>query len=327
VSGSDAGPALGPGPEFDLIRRILARAAAGEVEVGPGDDAAVLRGGIVVSVDMAVEDVHFRRSWLTPEEIGGRAAAAALSDLAAMAATPVGALLSLALPAGDVAAAAALADGARSVIEAAGAALLGGDVSGSPGPWILDVVAIGSTPRPALRRGARAGDELWVTGELGGTAAALYAWSRGIEPPPGARRRFASPRPRIREALWLADRGLVRAMIDVSDGVAGDAGHIAAASGARAILEVACLPVDADASATGDGVRLALSGGEDYELLFAAAAGLVEPERPAFEDRFGARLTRIGRITNGEGAWLQDEAGSLAPAPAGGFQHFRTEAR
>jgi thiamine-monophosphate kinase len=325
VSGGDGRPALGPGPEFDLIRRILAGAAVGEAEVGPGDDAAVLRGGLVLSVDLAIEDVHFRRSWLTPEEIGGRAAAAALSDLAAMAAAPVGALLSLAFPAGDAVAGAGLADGARRAIEAAGATLLGGDVSGSPGPWIIDVVAIGRTPRPALRRGATAGDELWVTGELGGAAAALHAWARGVEPPPAARHRFASPLPRIREALWLAERGLVRAMIDVSDGVAGDAGHIAAASGAGAILEVACLPVHDDAAATGDGLRLALSGGEDFELLFAAATGSVEAERAAFEDRFGVRLTRIGRVVSGGGVRLQDDAGSLAPAPAGGFQHFRTE--
>ena len=319
---------LGPGPEFDLIRRFLQRrpgAAAAPprgVRLGPGDDCAIIAGdGIAVTVDMSVEDIHYRRAWLSPEEIGWRAAVAGLSDLAAMAARPIGVLASIGLPAGD---AEEMGEGVSTGIAAAaeevGAAILGGDLVRSPGPLVVDIVALGEAAAPVLRSGARAGQELWVTGYLGTAAAAVDAWLRGEEPDFTARAAFARPRPRTREALWLAERSLPAAMLDLSDGIAGDAGHIAAASGVRVVVEAAALPVAGAAAAAADPVRLAAAGGEDYELCFTASPGTVEEAREAFEERFGIPLTRVGRVEAGEGVVVVDGRGE--PMELKGFQHW-----
>jgi thiamine-monophosphate kinase len=321
---------LGPGPEFDLIRQFLARGsdAAAQmddaVQVGPGDDCAVV-DGIALSTDLSVEDIHFRRAWLEPEEIGYRAAAAALSDLAAVAARPVGILCSLACAADDAGALAPrVMDGLRSAAAGVGAALLGGDLARSPGPLLLDVVAVGRVDRPVLRSGARPGDALWVTGELGGAAAAVLAWQRGAVPSDAARQAYARPRPRIGEALWLAERGLVHAMIDLSDGLAGDAAHLAAASGVRVVLEGTAVPVHPAAAhgACDAGLRLGLAGGEDYELCFAAAEGAVEALADEFRETFGVPLTRVGVVEEGSGVWIRDAEGRVAPLDVHGYQHF-----
>lgn len=322
--------ALGPGGEFDLIRRFLERcgAAPAEVLVGPGDDAAVLAGDgrIVVSTDLTVEGTHFRREWLDPAEIGYRAAAAALSDLAAMAASPVGVLVSLVLPDRDVPdGAVGVMDGVRQAADEVGAAILGGDVARSPGPLILDLVVLGRAERPVLRSGARPGDELWVTGTLGGAAAAVEAWLAGRAPDPEARAAFAHPTPRIREARWLAERGAIRAMLDLSDGLAGDARHLAAASGVAIVLEPGRVPVHPAAAATGAGLRLALSGGEDYELCFAAPAGAVEPLIVEFEREFGVPLHRVGEVREGAGVFALRADGTTEPLISTGFRHFDGE--
>lgn len=326
---------LGPGAEFDLIRRFLARTRppGRGVLVGPGDDCAVLEGGrLALSADLSIEGVHFRREWIAPEEIGYRAAAASLSDLAAMAAEPVGALLSLAAPAADVpdVAGRCLA-GAREAVEAAGGAILGGDVTQSPGPLLLDVVVVGRAEHPALRTGARPGDALWVTGALGGAAAAVRRWKEGKTPSPAAREAFARPRPRIREARWLAERGLLHALIDLSDGLAGDAAHIAAAGGVGVVLDERNIPVHeaAAAAASGpeDALALALGGGEDYELCFAAAAGAVEAAEREFRAVFGIALTRVGEVRAEPGVAVRRADGTIGPAAVAGFRHFTGGAR
>jgi len=325
---------LGPGAEFDQIRRAVAKGGElpAAVRVGPGDDAAVLEGGWVLSTDLSVEDVHFRRSWLSAREIGYRAASAALSDLAAMAATPVGLLVSVAVPEAigedmnddpgvDLD---ALHDGVREAAEALGAAVLGGDLSRSPGPLMLDVTVVGCTLWPVLRNGAEPGDELWVTGRLGASATAVRAWQQGEQPSPEARDAFARPVPRIREACCLVEQELVDALIDVSDGLAGDAGHIAAASGVKIVLEASRVPIAAaalDALGSEAALDAALYGGEDYELLFAAEPGTVDPE--AFEQRFGLDLTRVGRVFEGEGVWLDTGDGEPRPVAQASFDHFR----
>lgn len=321
---------LGPGAEFDLIRRFLAGPAVlrPDVPVGPGDDAAVLRAdGLAVSADASVEGVHFRREWLTFPEIGYRAAAAALSDLAAMAARPIGVLASLALPLRDFDAAPELMDGVREAAAAVGAALVGGDVTRSPTSLFLDVIALGEASAPVLRSGARPGDELWVTGVLGAAAAAVLAWSRGEEPPAAAREAFARPRPRVAAARWLAERGLAHAMLDLSDGLAGDATHLAAASGVRVVLEPALVPVAPAAlvvAGNAEGaLALALGGGEDYELCFAAPAGAVEPRRAEFEADLALGLARVGRIEEGEGVVASTADGERAPLPLTGYRHFQ----
>lgn len=314
---------LGPGAEFDLIRRFVgARPELPDsVLVGPGDDAAVLEGGWVISSDLSVEDVHFRRAWLSDAEIGHRAAAAALSDLAAMAATPVALLLSVAAPASvDLE---ALAASVRAVARSVGASVAGGDLSRSPGPLVLDVVAIGRTERPVLRNGVRPGDEVWVTGSLGASAAAVLAWRSGGEPSVELRAAFARPVARVAEALGLVERGVARAMIDLSDGLAGDAGHLAAASGVCVTLEAAHVPVSGAAvEALGEAAALeaALHGGEDYELCFAARRDAVDPA--AFAERHGTTLTRVGTAAEGQGVRLEERDGSTRTLERGGYDHW-----
>jgi len=312
------------------------------VEVGPGDDAAVLQGGWVISTDLSVEDVHFRRGWLTDEEIGYRATSAALSDLAAMGAEPVAVLVSMAAPRGarvDVAAAQA---GVRAAAAAVGAAVVGGDLSRSPGPLFVDVVVLGRTDRPVLRAGARPGDEVWVSGTLGTGAAALRVWDAGGVPPESLRTRFARPAPRTAVARELARGGAVTAMLDLSDGLAGDVGHLAAASGVGIILEEARIPVDAEARAVlgdADALHEALHGGEDFELCFTAPPGTVEVLADVGEDGLfrvlGVPLTRVGRVAEIEEdpdhAAGDDEAplvllespnGALRLVERGGFDHW-----
>ena len=315
---------LGPGAEFDLIRAFTEADGPlpAEVWVGPGDDAAVLQGGWVVSADVSVEDVHFRRAWLSDSEVGYRAASAALSDLAAMAATPVGLIVSMAVPRTGVDVAAVQA-GVREAAASVGASVIGGDLSRSPGPLMIDVVVLGCTAWPVLRDGAEPDDELWVTGSLGASAAAAKAWEAGEEPAAALREAFARPKPRVDEARWLVDREWVDALIDVSDGLAGDAGHLAAASGMRITLEVANVPVAAAAvAALGPEAALdaALHGGEDFELCFVTDPGRVDPTD--FERRFGLALTRVGYVSEGEGVWLLEADGSTRPIDRGGFDHW-----
>lgn len=325
---------MGPGGEFDLLRGVLA-AAGGErpewLERGPGDDAVVLRlpeGELLTAcTDMAVEDVHFRRAWLEWTTVGYRAAAAALSDVAAMAARPLGLLLSAALPPElDRGLLAEIGRGTGRCLEEHGGVLLGGDLSRSPGPVVLDLVALGSAEEPLGRDGARPGDELWVTGELGGAAAAARDWLRGLEPDPRARRAFERPPARVAEARWLAREVAPTAMIDLSDGLASDARHLAAASGVRLECELARVPL-ADVldeyDDRAEALRRALGGGEDYELLFSAPGGAVGEAAGRFERELGVALTRLGRVAEGDGvAWL-DAGGGEVEMRTGGWDHFR----
>jgi thiamine-monophosphate kinase len=316
---------LGEGAEFDLIRRFLAEGAElpPSVRVGPGDDAAVVEGGWVLTTDLSVEDVHFRRAWLSDREIGYRAAASALSDLAAMAASPVGVLVSLAAPRGGSVDLEAVQAGILELARSLGAAVLGGDVSRSPGPLFIDVMALGYTRWPVLRDGAEPGDDVWVTGALGASAVAVRAWEGGGEPAPELRAAYARPRPRVDEARCLVEHEVVDALIDISDGLAGDAGHLASASGVRVIIEEERVPLaEAAVRAVGRDATLeaALHGGEDYELLFVTDPGAVDVAY--FRDRYGLALTRVGRVTEGEGVWRQASDGTLARFTRGGFDHW-----
>lgn len=317
--------ALGPGAEFDLIRRLIDDGAPlpPEVRVGPGDDAAVLEGGWVITTDLSVEDVHFRRAWLSDGEIGYRAGAAALSDLAAMAATPVAVLVSIAAPRGGRVDLEAVQAGVREVAGEVGASVIGGDVSRSPGPLVVDVVALGCTAWPVLRDGAEPGDHVWVTGSLGAAAAAVRAWEAGQEPGPALRAAFARPRPRVREARCLVEQEVVDALIDLSDGLAGDAGHVAAASGVRIVLEAGRIPVaEAARAALGETEALdaALHGGEDYELCFVTDPDAVDVAY--FRERHGFDVTRVGRVEEGAGVWLEQPDGGVERLTRGGFDHL-----
>jgi thiamine-monophosphate kinase len=306
---------LGPGREFDIIRDLLTR--WGPRAIGVGDDAALLDvpagEHLVVSADTSVEHIHFERAWLTPREIGYRATMAALSDLAAMAASPLGILLALGLPASWLDAAGELGEGVGEALDRAYTIVRGGDITGAS-DLTLGVTVLGSTAQPLRRHGARVGDTVYVTGTLGGPGAALAAWRRGEAPPAAARERFARPVARIGEAIWLARAG-ARAAIDISDGLLADAGQMAAASGVHIQIDLERLPLHQGVDA-----RAAAVSGEEYELIVCAAALNVS----AFERANGLKLTAVGRvmepIPDGIGVTARLNGEPLAPLE--GFRHF-----
>lgn len=321
--------ALGPGREFDRVRRIAA--ALGARSPGLGDDCALLPPGdgtLAASTDVSVEGVHFRLDWISLEEAGWRATAAALSDLAAEGAEASAVLVALTVPAAaqddDVVAVMA---GAGAAAADSGALVAGGDLSRGPG-WSLAVTALGWAVEPVGREGARPGDGLWVTGALGAARAALAAWRRGAPPEDAARRAFARPVPRLCAGRWLARHG-ARAMIDLSDGLGADAGHLAAASGAAAWLELERIPIAAAARAEAArlGVpaeRFAAEGGEDYELLVALPAPFSAADVRALESVCGLPLTRVGEMRDGGG--VQARLGGR-PIALDGFDHFADASR
>lgn len=307
---------LGPGGEFDIIRVMLAR--WGDLARSIGDDAAIVplpkSGQLVVSTDTSVEDVHFRRDWLNHAEIGYRATAAALSDLAAMAAKPEGIFLALTLAEADVPLAGELADGIGECVRAAGTVVLGGDVTRGAG-LSLTVTVIGSADRPLMRSGAVDGDRIYVTGRLGGPVRALRDLHDRRKPAADVRHRFAHPVPRLREARWLAERG-AHAAIDISDGLIADARHLAVASGVG--LHVRSELVPAFPGATTDD---ALASGEEYELLVTCPGEL---DTAAFRREFGLELTEIGEARGDEADVALTAGGRRVPAPAG-HDHFTAQ--
>lgn len=308
------GMPLGPGAEFDAIRRLLT--VWRERAEGIGDDAATLAltpgAQLVASVDATLEGVHFRAGWLEPEEIGWRATAAALSDLAAMAARPVGVLVALTLPPAWRDALDHLAEGIGAACASVGAPIVGGNMS-SAERLSLTLTVLGEAEHPLHRRGARVGDALYVTGTLGGPAAALAAWTSGRAPAPAHRARFARPLPRIAEARWLARDGVATSAIDISDGLVADAGHLATASGVRLAIDAMRVPL-----ASGVARALALASGEEYELLVTAPPGLDVRE---FTRQFGIPLTRIGEVVAGRpGVALRGDDASVANTA--GHDHF-----
>jgi thiamine-monophosphate kinase len=314
--------ALGPGAEFDRIRRIVQ--LLGPEGVGLGDDCGLIREGeefFALSTDVSVEGVHFRPQWVRPEEVGWRATASALSDLAAEGAVPVGILCAVTLPApAPEAHLLELMSGVGAAAKYAGALVLGGDISTGPG-WSVAVTVVGRTRAPVTRGGAEPGDRLWVSGTLGAARAAVEAWRRGEQPLPGARARFARPEPRIAAGRWLARHG-ARAMIDVSDGLGGDAGHLAAASRVALELDLSTVPIAPEVIPEADrlGVspqQFAAEGGEDFELLVALPPRFNAAD--AFVRDCGINLTPVGTVGQGNGVrcLLAGQAIMLK-----GFNHF-----
>lgn len=326
--------------EFDLLRRIRERLPrpGPRVRLGSGDDAAIAvpGGATATSVDALLDGVHFRREWSSAAQIGAKALAVALSDLAAMGAEPGEAYVVLGVPSDlDEEGCMELLDGMVSLAEDTGTTLAGGDVTRAP-VLTLAVTVVGHAPEPGrfvTRAGARAGDALVVSGELGGAAAGLQL----LESTEGSRssvvahndtkdERTASliarqlePRPRLEAGRALANTGAT-AMIDLSDGLGGDAGHLAEASGVGLRIDAAILPVapgvaEVATAAGRDPLQLAVSGGEDYELLAALPPEQLYAAATAVEKQSGIALTRIGEVV-AEGVEIRLPGGGLL-APTG----------
>ncbi len=311
-----AGAKLG---ELELIERIRSKVQAknAAVRVGIGDDCAVLRVAdgleLVVTTDFCLEGRHFRRDWHTAYSAGHRCLARGLSDVAAMGGRPVAAFLSLALPKGfDEAWFAGFMEGFQELAEEFGVELAGGDTAEAPGAEILaDVMVLGMAVKgKAMRRvGARVGDGVYVTGTLGGASAELAAMVAG-EAWEHEERPQSFPEPRVAVGRELARRGFATACMDLSDGLSTDLRHLCKASGVRVEIDLERLPV-----AVGATLEQALDGGEDYELLFTAMAGVKVPAMIA-----GIPVTQIGTVVGGDGPIVQVVGG--AELRSGGWEHF-----
>lgn len=310
--------------EFDLIRRFFQRPAAAGVEVGVGDDCAVLvptpGARWLVSSDMLVEGRHFL-STVDPARLGHKALAVNLSDLAACGATPRGFTLALALPRADEAWLAGFAQGLWALADASGIPLVGGDTT--QGPLNLCITVFGEAPpgQALLRSGARVGDEVWVSGRLGDARLALEVF-RGTVALAGeafeqVRRAMELPTPRL--GLGQALRGVATAALDISDGLLGDLGHLLAASRVGATLDLEALPRSPVLAAQPQAVQQAclLAGGDDYELVFTAPKGARLPD-------VGVPLTRIGRIDAEPGLRVVDARGAPVAHGLQSFDHFKT---
>jgi thiamine-monophosphate kinase len=309
-----------PKGEWALIDwiRARARADASAVPIGPGDDMAMVslagEDRCLVTVDTLLEGTHFSLWSATPRQIGYKALAVSLSDAAAMAAAPVCAVAWVGLPeTRDMAFAREISKGLEEAAYQFACPVVGGDVTSWAQPLTVGTALLARPDgvEPVLRRGARAGDVLFVTGALGGSVL-------------GRHLTFA---PRVAEARTLAHAIVLTAMIDLSDGLSTDLGHLCTESGVGAEVDAAAVPVSDDAArlAERDGrspLEHALHDGEDFELLFTvgeADAARLEAEKPLGR----VPLTRIGRIVEGEGVWLVGEGGRRRPLEPGGWEHFR----
>ena len=315
--------------EFDLIRRHFTRPTR-HTDLAVGDDAALLhaRPGtqLAVSTDMLVSGTHFFAD-TDPEDLGWKTLAVNVSDLAAMGATPRWAFLALALPGADEAWIAAFARGFFACADAHGVDLAGGDTT--RGPLTLSVTIIGEVPQgqAITRAGGRPGDDLWVSGQPGMAALGLAAL-RGearISTAGSAACIAALQRPQPRVALGLALRGIATAMLDVSDGLLGDLGHILECSATGAIIDVGALPLAALRDNGADEAlarRCLLGGGDDYELLFAAPAAR-RADVEVLAGQLGLALHRIGELGAEPGTlWLREADGRLVPGTRSGYDHF-----
>jgi thiamine-monophosphate kinase len=317
------------------IRRRVKSTTAGRglnaaVKAGIGDDCAVLRlpasHETLVTTDFSLEEMHFRREWHPADSVGHRCLARGLSDIAAMGGKPVAAFLSLALPRdlpqGWVK---DFIGGLLRLAEKYGVTLNGGDTAESPRGVLADIVVVGSVPKgkAILRSGARPGDRIYVSGELGGSAAAiaqLRAHPKKKLKTSDYRRHFY-PEPRVKLGQILREKSLATAMIDLSDGLSTDLAHICEESGVGAEIEEASIPrARVGKPAREVDLDLALHGGEDYELLFTAPAGKRVPSEMA-----GAEITFIGRVTRSKKVLLRDGSGIGRGFEARGWEHFRPE--
>jgi len=308
------------------------------VVVGPGDDAAVItpeRGALeVLTTDTQVEGVHFDHRFVPADAIGHRALAVNLSDLAAMGAKPRAALLSLILPdALDVAVVDGMLDGMTALAGRHGVTLIGGNISRSPGPLVVDVTAIGSVrPRRVLRRvGARPGDGVYVTGSIGDALVGLQSLRQqadlGADPQVGpCEQRYLYPEPRVRTGMLLGRNRAATACMDLSDGLADAIRQVAAASSVGITIDAEALPIADEVRRwhidhNADPAAMALQGGDDYELLFTARPSHAGRLRDVKAHAGSLPITKIGEVTSGRRLTVRTPAGDAALPE--GFEHFR----
>lgn len=300
------------------------------IQTGIGDDCAVLRLGTgrasrdtLITTDFSLEGIHFRRDWHPAESVGHRCLARGVSDIAAMGGDPVAAFLSLALPR-DVPQnwVDRFARGLIGLAGKYGVTLAGGDTAESPNGILADIVVVGSVPKgkAVLRSGARPGDRIYVSGELGASAAAIEKMrkkpKRKLNPKEYSRHFF--PEPRIEVGRILREKGLASAMIDTSDGLSTDLAHICEESGVGAELQAEAIPrASMGKPAREVDLQLALHGGEDYELLFTAPRGKRVPSRIA-----GVTVTQIGEVTRGRKMFLR-ERDRVSELRSQGWEHFQ----
>jgi thiamine-monophosphate kinase len=346
----------GDGGEFDFIEVIRRRAASNILSPithhssllqGIGDDAAALaqKAGLatLITTDLLVEDVDFRLSTTTPRALGHKALAVSLSDIAAMGARPRWALVSVGLPSkvweSDFLE--QFYEGFFALADEHGVTLVGGDLSRTPERVVIDSIVLGETKRgrAVMRAGARAGDHVFVTGTLGGAAAGLRLLEDGARrtrtprtPPKSARAsalrqlslRQLCPAPRVAWGRLLGERRLATAMIDLSDGLSSDLAHLCRASGVGADIEAALLPVEPAIARAGisapEALRLALDGGEDFELLFTVRRRDAAKLPDALD---GVAARRIGVLTADVEQIRLLVDGRAEPLRPGGFEHFR----
>ena len=318
-----------PSSELRLIERIrhAAKLTGGKPAHGIGDDSAVLdlpRGHeMLVTTDLSLEGTHFRREWHPAHSVGHRCLARGLSDIAAMGGTPLYAFLSLALPA-DLPQrwVNSFMKGFFKLAKQYSVQLAGGDTAQSSCGVIADIIVVGSTPKAKaiLRSGAQPGDFLYVTGQLGVSVAALQELRYGKKLRPNSHPRHFYPDPRIAVGQFLREHRLARAMIDTSDGLSTDLGHICHESRVGAVVDEIVLPVPP----TDRNFRNALHGGEDYELLFTVPPDRVEklPNVGGHLQIAGVPITRIGGITKDRAIKLWKPDGTTSPLKPEGWQHF-----
>ena len=314
---------LGEKKLIEQIRRMVRQSQS--VRTGIGDDCAVLRipsgHDLLVTTDFTIEKVHFRRDWHPPELVGQRCLTRGLSDIAAMGGKPQAAFLSLAVP-GDLPQKwlDRFLKGLLELAQEFKLPLAGGDTAESAGGGGIqaDIVVVGSVPKgkAVLRSGAKPDERIYVTGELGGSAAALARLAESKPVGAGHFRHFR-PQARISVGQRLRQRGLASAMIDLSDGLSTDLEHICQESHVGAEIEAAAIPrAQVGVGEKPVALEFALHGGDDYELLFTSSSAV--PSEVA-----GVRVTRIGRTTRSAGMRLIGEDGQAQPLHAGGWEHFK----
>lgn len=320
--------------EFGFIERIRqAVAGAPGVHLGIGDDCAVLElppgERLLTSTDLLIEEVHFRREWTDLFRLGRKSVSVNVSDIAAMGGTPRHLYLGLGIPADlPVEELDAFISGFLSACRDYGATLVGGDTCRSPGPLLISVTVEGSAPLAEVvsRRGALPGDGIYASGTLGDSALALHRLLDGGLPDDASAARHHDPRAQVELGRALAKARLPSAMIDLSDGLLADLGHILEASAVGAEIEIAAIPLSPAFQSALAGapelIELALSGGEDYQLLFTIPPAR-EGELAAISTALGLPLTCLGTVTAEPGRlWLRRADGGREAATAKGFNHF-----